>query len=394
VLISAANGGNVETVELLLQRICEFGPDCGDSLESTDEGGYTPLLLAAQRGHLEVVKLLAAYGANIHARTTRHDNDAIALAMDYPEVQAYLQAIWAWRPLQIVIDARMVDRVHALVQNGACLDDVPVGTPPLLQLSRTQSDYPAAKPPVKEIELLLRQARQPWAPCRHALFPTKFRADVRNLMMLKFLLGRDTTGRYPILPPEIWLHIATCMQRNWYVSDADAAERGWVEPTPRAMRLRWRQRRLLHVEPDDCDFDDMDMAPEEEDEALSTEMRRARNSTSAMSDAHLALAAQFEYERLDGHVTPIVEMMGDDDRDRDVLSHVASSVLGSSDDHSMSVCGDDATDDERDERDDEDEDDDVILDELGSTAGTDSSSHWSKECEVDLQEVACRVAWV
>lgn len=388
----------METVELLLQRIAEYGPGCPDSLESTDEGGYTPLLLAAQRGHLEVVKLLAAYGANIHARTTRHDNDAIALAMDYPEVQAYLQTIWAWRPMQIVIDARVVDRVHALVQNGACLEDVPTGTPPLLQLARTQSDYPAAKPPVKEIELLLRQARQPWAPCRHALFPTKFRTDVRNLMFLEYMLARD--GRYPILPPEIWLHIATCMQRTWYVADADAAERGWIEPSSRAMRMRWRQRRLLHVDPDDCDFEDFDMAADEEEEVLSTELRRARNSTSAMSDAHAALAAQFDLDRVDGHITPIVEL-GDDG---DVVIHalsVGGSLLhcggGSDGDHSMSVC-DEVTDDDDehvdDEDDDDDDDDDVILDELGSTAGTDSSSHWSKECEVDLHEVACRVAWV
>ena len=37
---------------------------------------------------------------------------------------------------------------------------------------------------------------------------------------------------------------------------------------------------------------------------------------------------------------------------------------------------------------------DVLLDELGSTAGSEGSSHWSRECEVDLQEIACRVAWV
>ena len=58
VLISASNGGSTEVVELVLQHIAKAGPDCGDHLESVDEGGYTPLLLAAQRGHLGVVQLL------------------------------------------------------------------------------------------------------------------------------------------------------------------------------------------------------------------------------------------------------------------------------------------------------------------------------------------------
>ena len=74
VLISAANGGNCEVVELLLQRISENGAACGDGIEHTDEGGYTPLLLAAQRGHIDVVRLLVSYGADTHARTSRCGN--------------------------------------------------------------------------------------------------------------------------------------------------------------------------------------------------------------------------------------------------------------------------------------------------------------------------------
>eukprot|EP00035_Acanthoeca_spectabilis_P022383 m.443422 g.443422 ORF g.443422 m.443422 type:complete len:728 (-) comp18962_c0_seq1:215-2398(-) len=346
VLISAANGGNVETVELLLQRIAEEGPECPDSLESTDEGGYTPLLLAAQRGHLDVVKLLAAYGANLHARTTRHDNDAVALAMDFPEVQVYLQAIWTWRPIQIVVDARLVDRTHALIQHGCELEIMPAGTPSLLDLARSSSTYAGAKAPVREIELLLKQSRRLWAPCRHALFPSGFRADVRKLMMLEYLLAREML--YPLLPPEIWQHIATCLQRGWYVPDPEGAERGWIEPSSKAARLRWRQRRLLHVAPEDSDYEDFELAEEEED--ITTELRRARNSTSAMSDVHLLA--------MDGRMTPVLEV--------DATASTCSSIS----------------------------EQDVILDEFGSTAGSEIASHWSRECEVDLQEAACRVAWV
>eukprot|EP00036_Acanthoecidae_sp_10tr_P016488 CAMPEP_0206303040 /NCGR_PEP_ID=MMETSP0106_2-20121207/9032_1 /ASSEMBLY_ACC=CAM_ASM_000206 /TAXON_ID=81532 /ORGANISM="Acanthoeca-like sp., Strain 10tr" /LENGTH=737 /DNA_ID=CAMNT_0053733823 /DNA_START=349 /DNA_END=2562 /DNA_ORIENTATION=+ len=345
VLISAANGGNVETVELLLQRIAEAGPECQDSIESTDEGGYTPLLLAAQRGHLDVVKLLAAYGANLHARTTRHDNDAVALAMDFPEVQQYIQTVWPWRPIQIVVESRMVDRLHGLIQNGAELEHMAEGTPTLMHLARNAKELPGAKPPVREIELLLRQAQRPWAPCRHSLFPSEFRADVRKLLMLEYLLARE--GRYPLLPPEIWQYVAAMLDRRWYVADADAAERGWIEPSSRSARLRWRQRRLLHVTPDDSDYEDFEPLEDEDD---ITELRRARNSTSAMSDAHAAGMMP------DGRVTPILEV--------DPAGSLASSMS----------------------------DGDVLFDELGSTSS--DPSHWSRDCEVDLQEAACRVAWV
>ena len=84
-------GGDVEVVELLLERIAKGGDDCGDGLEKTDEGGYTPLLLAAQRGHLEVVKVLAQFGANVKAETAIHRNTAASLALDFVEVTQYLQ---------------------------------------------------------------------------------------------------------------------------------------------------------------------------------------------------------------------------------------------------------------------------------------------------------------
>ena len=144
-LISAANGGVPEVVELLLQRIAEAGPDCGDSLESTDEGGYTPLLLAAQRGHLEVVKLLAAYGANVQAVTSLHHNNAIMLANEFPEVQAYLTRVWNMRPLQIAVENNDYKRAYALVQAGVDTLRGYTGLAPLeLALARCEAARAAA----------------------------------------------------------------------------------------------------------------------------------------------------------------------------------------------------------------------------------------------------------
>lgn len=241
VLISAANGGDCETVELLLQRIAEAGPGCEDGLEHTDEGGYTPLLLAAQRGHFDVVKMLLAYGSNVTARTSRHDNDVIALAVDFPDVQDYLRTVWKWSPLQIAIDNRMVDRVHVLLQAGVDPNHVESG-PSLIELATTTNlGYRDAKAPNKEIISLLEHAQREWSPSRHMLHSRDHRRAVRSLIELQYYFKRDTS--LAIVPPEIWLHIASFVMRSWFrvPTGSDRVDIGWITPTSAERRLRWRQ---------------------------------------------------------------------------------------------------------------------------------------------------------
>eukprot|EP00040_Diaphanoeca_grandis_P037084 m.239844 g.239844 ORF g.239844 m.239844 type:complete len:735 (+) comp33752_c0_seq4:431-2635(+) len=306
VLISASNGGNCEVVELLLQHVAQQGADCGDSLEHIDEGGYTPLLLAAQRGHIDVVRLLASYGANVKARTTRHDNDAIALAVDFPEVQQYLTLVWDWRPLQIAADNRMVDRVHALIQAGASLE-CSSNTPSMLTLATQTSAYTAAKSPVAELETLVRQATMPWAPCRHSLFSQPHRQTIWQMMKLQAMFQQQDT--HPQLPSEIWLHIATFVQRSWFVTDATALEIGWVEPTalvtkrPTTTTSRVGQSQSRNVQQNtsesaravlvlqEDEYFGLEFGDDSDDDEMNDPTgRRARNSTSTSSAAARCLS--------------------------------------------------------------------------------------------------------
>jgi ankyrin repeat protein len=248
VLISAANGGNLEVVQLLLRRISEAegtGDDCGDGLEHTDEGGYTPFLLAAQRGHLNVVQFLAAYGANIQARTSRHDNNAIALATDFPDVQKYVQEAWAWSPLAAAVDARMTDRVHAMIQAGV--------EGPVVQAARKIADntsaYPNALPTSREISALLAAAVLPWSTSRGELFSAGFGVTVKATLDLRraLLLEENREDGKPILPLEIWLLIVSQFQRSWFTAKStEQLQVGWIEPSSERTRLRWRQRHLLN----------------------------------------------------------------------------------------------------------------------------------------------------
>jgi len=308
-LISAANGGDVDVVELLLQRITEQGPDCGDGLEATDEGGYTPLLLAAQRGHLDVVKTLAKYGANLHAVTTVHGNNAIMLANDAPEVQRYLVRIWLWRPLQIAADIGDHARCNALVQAGV---DAGIGyTGPLpvslaharhvelcergREQQRQQGDGNdaaragpaasvmafAARRSRDPLTAMLRDSRKPWAPSRHYAFPLEGR---RLVYMLALMLPRiNASTRLPGLPHEMWTHIMSFLGHTGRTTaEPHMVERGWLSSvfervTPPPVLLA--SSRPLSLCSELCDFD---MLSDEEDDVVDVEGRRARNSTSKL----------------------------------------------------------------------------------------------------------------
>ncbi|KAM3925925.1 ankyrin repeat and KH domain-containing protein 1-like [Leptodactylus fuscus] len=71
-LTLAACGGHVELAALLIER--------GANLEEVNDEGYTPLMEAAREGHEEIVALLLAQGANINAQTEETQETALTLA--------------------------------------------------------------------------------------------------------------------------------------------------------------------------------------------------------------------------------------------------------------------------------------------------------------------------
>ena len=255
-LVSAANGGHVEVVRLVLER------QGAAVIEDTDEGGYTPLLLAAQRGHVDVVQFLVAHGANLHARTRRHHNDALALAAELPEMLSYLTYAWQFSPLHAACDARMVDAVHAALSAGA---DPAVGEPSPLSLCLAQGTYQTAKPPCPETTTLLRMALLPWAPETHLLFGSNTRAAIMHVFSLRAMLGREDV--LPHLPLELWLHIASFIPRETETPALPAAS---LAAAPR--RREWRKRRL------GC-------APAEEPEAMVVEDDEGERPEQPSSDA-------------------------------------------------------------------------------------------------------------
>lgn len=71
-LTLAACGGHVELANLLIER--------GANLEEVNDEGYTPLMEAAREGHDEMVALLLAHGADVNSQTDETQETALTLA--------------------------------------------------------------------------------------------------------------------------------------------------------------------------------------------------------------------------------------------------------------------------------------------------------------------------
>eukprot|EP00051_Salpingoeca_urceolata_P027394 m.481310 g.481310 ORF g.481310 m.481310 type:complete len:763 (+) comp22128_c0_seq1:441-2729(+) len=248
-LISAANGGHPAVVELLLTR--------GASIDEVDNDGYSAVLLAARRGYLETVFCLAVHGANLEART-KHGLDIVALCGDQQESREWVRFARALTPLHIAALLRNEQHIRRLLHAGASPLSRPLPHHPTpLDIAGTEYTLAKSKPVCKTCLTLLRQASRPWTPSTHALYGPKFRRSVFNGLLLwrrlsesasrpgsaapsppsspnkhavvlsrsrisslsSSSLAATSAPQLPELPPEVWLHILSMIDRS--VEDMD-----------------------------------------------------------------------------------------------------------------------------------------------------------------------------
>lgn len=224
-LVSAANGGDLDTVEFIWETLTQMGIDT----EMVDASGYTPFLLSVQRLHMPVVQYLASRGANIQATTKDHgdiaDLDAITLLDGSNSreglregLREYVKFIWNLSPIQIAVDARMTDYVQTLLITG---DDpqrfIGKDTPDLLTLATTTGQYRGALPPNQELIRLVTLSLRPWTPATTCLFGASFLTGIAATMIVMRLIRCD--GMLPQLPIELWNYIASFQTRSWFPSD-------------------------------------------------------------------------------------------------------------------------------------------------------------------------------
>ena len=97
----------------LRARVCRYG----SNLEEFDQDGYTPLLLAARRGFLDLVQHFVLKGANINARVKTLEN-IYQLSLPHPEVHDWLSSIKHFSKLHVAASLRRADVVKVLLHAG------------------------------------------------------------------------------------------------------------------------------------------------------------------------------------------------------------------------------------------------------------------------------------
>jgi ankyrin repeat protein len=111
-LLAAAEGGQVDVVRLLLEK------DAAANQGRMDDGA-TPFLEALV-GNVEVVRLLAVFGAN--TTTGIPDGDwtpqSIAIDQGLDALAKWLSAVETWTPLQIAAGCRLYSAATTALRFG------------------------------------------------------------------------------------------------------------------------------------------------------------------------------------------------------------------------------------------------------------------------------------
>ncbi len=145
-LMIAANRGHIEAIKALIQA--------GANIEAKDKAGWTPLMYAASEGRTEAIKVLVQAGAKLETK----DKDGltplmIAAVNKFEAVKALIQAgakfdakdNLGWTPLMFSARENHTESIKALIQAGAKLEATNKGGLTPLMIAAANDKFEAVK---------------------------------------------------------------------------------------------------------------------------------------------------------------------------------------------------------------------------------------------------------
>ena len=176
-------------------------------------------MLASRDGHTKVVRLLAAYGADLYSLNSRGDAAAdVAARHGHSDIAEFLRyaTVHALAPLQIAAALRMDRCIRWLLRCGAA-DPAGYARGALVAAATEMAPWQSALPPRLTTVHLVRQALLPWSTERHWLFHSGARLTVCTLQLVEHRLKQqpvESELQFPELPTELWRLICTFIRRG------------------------------------------------------------------------------------------------------------------------------------------------------------------------------------
>lgn len=125
----ASSRGDIDTTAALLAD-----SEVRRTVDTVDTFGWTPLMLACEKGHLEVAKLLVEAGADVDRQTTSHTlatplhiaaekghTEVVKFLLDSSNTNVNKEMARGFTPLMVAVGRGYVDIAEELVKSGASI---------------------------------------------------------------------------------------------------------------------------------------------------------------------------------------------------------------------------------------------------------------------------------
>lgn len=165
--------------------------------ESRDEHDMTPLMYASQKGDTAEIRSLLSRGADVEAKVEDHSALRYLIAFI-----AWMQELPhrnpGWTPLMFAVDSSRYDAVELLLDAGADVEAIAIGTTPL--------DIAVGRRDFEMMRLLLEHGARPGPSRGYRLDPLSTAVGENDTALVRMLIargaqvdGRDPAGRTPLM---------------------------------------------------------------------------------------------------------------------------------------------------------------------------------------------------